>query len=251
MRAGAGARILGAMMRRSILAAVVAAFAAAPALAGPAPPVAVELFTSQGCYSCPPAEKYLTELADRPDVVALEWHVDYWDDLVYGSAGQWKDPFSSPEATARQYDYNAAIEGRRRAYTPQMVVAGQKGMVGSDRGRVESAVRRLRKAGTGASIAVTPGPDGRLLVSAAGATGRVWRVDFIREHVTEVLRGENKGKRLISRHIVKARTAIGDAADGQIAIAPPKPGEGCAILLQNGDTAPILAAAYCAPPGRS
>ncbi|MGZ0189584.1 MAG: DUF1223 domain-containing protein, partial [Alphaproteobacteria bacterium] len=81
----------------------ITALALRPAMADPAAPVAVELFTSQGCYSCPPAEAYLGELAKRKDVVALEWHVDYWDKLVYGSAGQWKAPFSSPAATRRQY----------------------------------------------------------------------------------------------------------------------------------------------------
>ena len=74
-------------------------------------PIVVELFTSQSCYSCPPAEAYLGELAKRDDIIALEHHVDYWDQLVYGSAGRWKDTFSSPEATERQQRYN------RRIYT--------------------------------------------------------------------------------------------------------------------------------------
>lgn len=106
-----------------------------PANADSAPPVSVELFTSQGCYSCPPAEADLGKLAKRSDVVALEWHVDYWDDLVYGGAGKWKDPFSSPEVTARQRDYNDSIRGQRRVYMPQMIVAGVREAVGSDRSR--------------------------------------------------------------------------------------------------------------------
>jgi hypothetical protein len=78
----------------------------------------IELFTSQSCYSCPPAEKLLGELAQRSDIIALEHHVDYWDDLVYGSAGRWKDVFSSPESTDRQRRYNQSVEERGYSYTP-------------------------------------------------------------------------------------------------------------------------------------
>lgn len=232
-------------------AAAVAALALGPALAEPAAPVAVELFTSQGCYSCPPAEKYLGELAKRKDVIALEWHVDYWDDLVYGSAGQWKDPFSSPDATSRQYAYNAAITGRARAYTPQMVVAGQKEMVGSNRGRVESAIRKMRKEGPGLTLEVQRTSDGQIEVSAKGGEATLWRVDFLKHHVTRVLRGENKGKTLESHNIVKSKTKLGRAGAVPVRMAAPAPEHGCAILAQVGETGPVLAAAYCpaaAPP---
>ena len=78
-------------------------------------PVVMELFTSQGCYSCPPAEALLGKLiAENPELIALEFHVDYWDDLVYGSHGQWKDPFSSRDNSLRQHAYNQQrIDGRR------------------------------------------------------------------------------------------------------------------------------------------
>lgn len=237
------------MRKAFLLAAAVAAILARPALAEPAAPIAVELFTSQGCYSCPPAEALLGEFAQRPDMVALEWHVDYWDDLVYGSAGQWKDPFSSPEATARQYAYNAAIEGRARAYTPQVVVGGRRGMVGTSRDRIESAVRRLRKAGSEATLSVARTSAGEIEVAASGAGLTVWRVDFLKRHVTKVLRGENKGKTLESRHIVKAKTRLGEAGAGPMLTGAPAAGDGCAILAQVGETGPILAAAYCPAAG--
>ena len=96
-----------------------------PASAQNSPPVVVELFTSQGCYSCPPAEAYLAELAERTDIVALEFHVDYWDSLTYMWHGQWKDPFSSPQYTARQRDYNVAIRDQSGVYTPQMIIDGR------------------------------------------------------------------------------------------------------------------------------
>jgi hypothetical protein len=81
-------------------------------------PVVVELFTSQGCYSCPPAEAMLAELAQRDGIVALEHHVDYWDALNYGAAGRWKDVFSRPEATERQRVYASVVPGRGHSYTP-------------------------------------------------------------------------------------------------------------------------------------
>lgn len=229
------------------LAAIVAALAIRPAFAEsstPAAPVVVELFTSQGCYSCPPAEAYLGELAARDDVIALEWHVDYWDDLVYGSAGQWKDPFSSPEATRRQYAYNAAIEGRPRAYTPQMIVGGRKAMVGTQRDRVEDAVRRMRKAGAGAELVVSRTNNGAIQAEASGGVD-LWRVDFLKHRVTEVQRGENKGKQLESHHIVLRKTKLGLGGQGPVRSAAPAAGEGCAILAQVGETGPVLAAAYC------
>ncbi|MFN0023541.1 MAG: DUF1223 domain-containing protein, partial [Parvularculaceae bacterium] len=102
-----------------------AAIATPAAVATPADkPVVVELFTSQGCSSCPPAEALMRELAKRPGLVALEWHVDYWDDLHAGSSGKWKDPFSSADHTARQRAYNRALRGTGGAYTPQMVIDG-------------------------------------------------------------------------------------------------------------------------------
>jgi hypothetical protein len=97
-------------------------------------PVVVELFTSQGCSSCPPADEYLGELAHRRDVIALAFHVDYWDYIG------WKDPFASPDFTRRQRAYAGAL-GLRGLYTPQMIVDGRADAVGSDRARVEDMVR--------------------------------------------------------------------------------------------------------------
>jgi len=91
----------------------------------------VELFTSQGCYSCPPADELLGELIEeQPDLVALEFHVDYWDDLHYGAAGVWKDPFSDAEYTLRQRRYNATdLVGKQGVYTPQMIVNGRAAQI--------------------------------------------------------------------------------------------------------------------------
>src|SRR5271169_3162894 len=100
-------------------------------------PIVVELFTSEGCSSCPPADALLAELAGRPDVLALSFHVDYWDRLG------WKDPFSSPDATRRQHGY-ADLLGLATVYTPQMIVDGRWQAVGSDRSEVERALGSAR-----------------------------------------------------------------------------------------------------------
>src|SRR5205823_8102402 len=113
------------------------ALAAAPVQAGERP-IVVELFTSEGCSSCPPADALLAELARRPDVLALSFHVDYWDRLG------WKDPYSSRAATDRQNRY-AKLLALATVYTPQIVVDGRWEAVGSDRADVERALERARR----------------------------------------------------------------------------------------------------------
>ena len=137
------------------------AFGIAPLHAGERP-IVVELFTSEGCSSCPPADALLAELAGRPDVLALSFHVDYWDRLG------WKDPFSSPDATRRQHGY-ADLLGLATVYTPQMVVDGRWQAVGSDRSEVEQALGSARRSRDEVPVAlavdhgraqITLGPDG-------------------------------------------------------------------------------------------
>src|SRR5882724_5779060 len=116
-------------------------------------PIVVELYTSQGCSSCPPANAYLNELSrDRRDVLALAFHVTYWDRLG------WKDPFSLPAATHRQDQYGHRFGDG--SYTPEMVVDGAAGMVGSDRGDVGSAIEKAKRNGrTAAAVSVTRNGD--------------------------------------------------------------------------------------------
>ena len=92
--------------------------------------IVAELFTSQGCSSCPPAEKLFSKLADQDNVLTLEWHVDYWDDLVHGGS-RWKDVYSSDAFTNRQRAYNQTLRGVRNVYTPQAIVNGRLEGVGS------------------------------------------------------------------------------------------------------------------------
>ncbi|MCG8440649.1 MAG: DUF1223 domain-containing protein [Caulobacterales bacterium] len=220
---------------------------AAPAAAEEAGPVAVELFSSQSCYSCPPAEEFLAELAGERDVVALEWHVDYWDRLVYGSAGAWKDPFSSPAHTRRQRRYNERLTGAPRAYTPQIVVAGAAEAVGSKRREVRALIAEAGPPPL--TVATALAADGRLTVSVEGdAPGEVWLARFQDEAVTRVPRGENHGKTLANAHVVREFLPLGahDGGATAFAIDAPSEGEGCAILVHGPGQGPVLGAAYCA-----
>lgn len=226
-------------------------------------PTVVELFTSQSCYSCPPAEALLRDLAREKTLLALEFHVDYWDDLVYGAAGKWKDVFSKREFTDRQTGYNQRIRGRANVYTPQMVFDGRIEAVGSRRLAVLSAIRgaeaaRQRPGEGHVAVAVSLGASGAT-VSVGGGTGAgsaapadVWMVRLLRERETVVQAGENKGKTLVSRNIVTEMRHIGVWRGHDAAIRVPGfslgDSEGCAVLVQDDRQGPVLGAAACPAP---
>ncbi len=216
-----------------------------------ATPAVVELFTSQGCYSCPPAEKLLGELiegADPEHLIALEFHVDYWDDLVYGRHGSHKDPFSSPSNTLRQRHYNhVGLSGRGGVYTPQAVVSGRHGVIGSRRGDVLDGINRVER----------PALDVRVVASTASALtvtldgtlpgdAQVWLAVFDIEKATVVTTGENHDKTLVSHHIVRSFEPVSPPGlaqfDVDLALGE---GQGCALLVQSPDLGPIHGAAYC------
>lgn len=216
---------------------------------GDANPVVVELFTSQGCYSCPPAEAYLKDLAERPDVIALEFHVDYWDYIG------WKDPYASPEFTARQHDYVRAL-GKRYAYTPQMVIGGRIDEVGSRRAavaaRIDAVAMEQKVEHGGERPTLTIGHDGgklRISIDGKAPAGRTYdivMVGFDKGHETDVTRGENSGKRLVNTHTVRALKTLGTWTGGgtsaELDIDQVDGDGGCAILLQEANAGPILAA---------
>lgn len=211
----------------------------------------VELFTSQGCYSCPPADKHLADLiSELPDVVALEYHVDYWDDLHYGAAGVWKDPFSDAAYTKRQRQYNQKpLKGKRGVYTPQMIVNGYTAQVGSSRRAVKKALR-VAEPHLKLSALIE---DGAVKVNISGesnADARVWLAVFDREQTTDVLRGENHGKVMVNHHVVRTLEAIADWRDGGGNVSVDVAGlsddnVGCAIFVQDTDSGQILGAEYC------
>jgi hypothetical protein len=229
-------------------------FSARRARAADKPLVVVELFTSQGCHSCPPAEAYLGELARRDDVLALEFHVDYWDYIG------WKDPFADPAFTERQSRYNRRL-GSRYNYTPQMVIDGREHEVGSRRGAVDARIeaagmKRMMMDAPRPDLTLTPTDDGGLTVRLDGApqepgTYRVLLIGFDRRHETDVTRGENTGKRLVNANVVRKLKEVGPEWTGgpleiQVAAAQLAGDKGCAILVQDPATGAIAAAAEMA-----
>lgn len=205
------------------------------------PIVVVELFTSQGCSSCPPAEALLLDLAENPNVLALAFHVDYWDRLG------WPDPYSSPEATKRQYDYAGHL-GESRVYTPQIVVDGREGMVGSYRAEVLAAIDAAL-ADPDAAISLSFKREGDSLAIGIGAgrgKGRLLLVGFDHRIVTAVRRGENAGRKIVQANVVRSVETVAEWDGSALAVARPVPlGERTALILQAQD-GHILGAALVA-----
>ncbi len=211
---------------------------------GASRPVVVELFTSQGCSSCPPADELLGELADQPGVLALSFHVDYWDYIG------WKDPFAAAQYTERQRDYAAAL-GLRYVYTPQIVVDGRHDVVGSKRRAVTRAIEESARDATPLTVTLDEEDGGRVLLSAGeapsgGAT--VWLVTFDDDQKTQVARGENRGRALTNSNVVRELIALGTwtgekkAFSLDLAAARAEGRGGCAVIVQQGRGGPILGA---------
>lgn len=219
-------------------------FAALASLVTPAvaqSPVVVELFTSQGCSSCPPADKLMHELAKRDDVIALALHVDYWDYIG------WKDEFADPAYAKRQQGY-AVEAGRRSVYTPQMIINGQSDIVGarpmelsriiSDyTGKTTPVTLNISRLGERVQIAAqTSAPNGPLVVQM---------LRYTPERTAHITRGENAGH-TISYANVTEDWKILQEWDGvtDLRIEADAPGEKpLVVMVQKGLSGPILAAA--------
>ncbi len=199
-------------------------------------PVVVELFTSQGCSSCPPADAVLAELAARNDVIALGFHVDYWDGLG------WKDPLSAAGSTERQNNY-AAVFGRKEVYTPQIVIDGQRQAIGSHRADVLDAIAGARPE---AAAPISFAPDRRQVTIGGGeGTGTVTLFGFVRNRMTEVRRGENAGHtaRDVNGVVQLAKLGPWTGAAESFPIDPPDAEHGLAVLVQAQDGRILGAAA--------
>jgi len=162
-------------------------------------PVVVELFTSQGCSSCPPADAMMHELAAREDVIALAFHVDYWDYIG------WADTYGSPENTARQHAY-ARAAGSRSVYTPQFVIAGVDHVIGARGMELMDAVAGHRAAQTGVEIQATL-VSGQLSLRAVATRPGAMTVQLIRYSELETVaieRGENAGETIAYVNTVMA-----------------------------------------------
>jgi hypothetical protein len=235
---------------RIVAATVVAAtlFWQSPGAAAEPAPVLVELFTSQGCNSCPPADRLLGELAERDGVLPLSFHITYWDRLG------WPDTFGLEVSTRRQEIY-ADWLGLDRLYTPQMVIGGRLDVVGSARGRVLEAIELLRShPEPGPALAVV---GDRLSIGAGNQDdAAIWLIAFDDHHDVAVERGENRGRTLRYHHVVRELTRLaqwrGRALDLELPLARLNAAgrAGAAILVQRLSDGVILAAARVRlPPG--
>lgn len=216
--------------------------AAGPGLAQDGRVVVVELYTSQGCSSCPPADAYLAQLAAEPGVIALALHVDYWDYIG------WTDQFASPQFTLRQKAY-ARAEGHRTIYTPQIIVNGVERVEGAQPDQVQGDIRAHQAQATPVDLSVTrQGDQVAISASADQALPGPVKVQLVRYHPAETVTisyGENAGRTLDYRNIVTEWSVLGDW-DGAAPLTMTAPARGddpLVVILQAAGPGPILAAA--------
>lgn len=228
-----------------ILSALVIVLFATTARATDKPLTVVELYTSQGCSSCPPADAFLGELAERDDILALSLHVDYWDYIG------WKDKFALAANTVRQRAYARNL-GMGYVYTPQMVVQGMAHTTGSRRDDIEDLIRDLQGA---KRLDVTATYNGEAIdITIPGGTfedetARILVASFDAKHVTNVQRGENAGRDLAYYNVVRDMVDVGIWSGDALSLEVTEQKiqmdghNGCAVLVQSTKTGRILGAA--------
>lgn len=204
--------------------------------------VVVELYTSQGCSSCPPADEFLAELTKDPAIIPLALHVDYWDYIG------WADAFADPKFTARQKAYARDV-GSRTIYTPQMIVGGLDRVEGNAPAEVASLLMKHMEAGHPVSIAVRRDGD-RLVIRATTdrplrRVARVQIVRYLAEKTVDIKRGENAGRRVTYHNIVTSWQVVGDwDGNAPLDMVTDYPaGSPGVVILQSEGPAEILAAA--------
>jgi hypothetical protein len=218
---------------------------------GMAPPKPViELFTSQGCDSCPPADALLGKYIARGDVIALSLPVDYWDYLG------WRDTLASPKYSNRQRSY-ARARRDGDVYTPQVVVNGVAHAVGSDGRAVERALAKTQGSLNKYHVPLKIWAEGNEVIIEAGAapegakpvSGTFWLALIKKEASVSIKRGENRGKQVTYHNVVRDLTPVGKYSGKPETLTLPKRdlmrygADGCTVLLQMDDAGPIIAAA--------
>ena len=206
------------------LALIASTMALTPAQAGGPARGVVELFTSQGCSSCPPADASLSNLIDQGGMIALAWHVDYWDYLG------WKDTFSSASATQRQADYARHIGGG--SYTPEFVVNGAAG---------SSSSSIVKSGGLAVPVSVE---GGQAKVAAGDGEANVFLVNFKNSETVPIHRGENAGHSVTYRHVVTGMTKLA-SWNGSPLNLDVGAGGSCAVIVQRPGQGEIIGAAMC------
>ena len=211
-------------------------------------PVFVELFTSQGCSSCPPADQILGELQKRDDVVALSFSIDYWDYIG------WRDTLASRENTLRQQAYEKVLASHR-VYTPQMVVDGAEDVVGNQRKDVLEAVERRVNATRGKRLPVSITQTGDEVQVRIGTlpgvrqSATVWLAHTLSARTVNIAKGENSGRVITYHNVVRSFAAVGKWSGDPVELELPAEGEkdeladGVAVWVQAGGMGPVLGAA--------
>ena len=245
--------LLAAALLGAAVGGALAADPACHAVSGARRAGVVELYTSEGCSSCPPADHWLSGLKGRDDVVALAFHVDYWDNLG------WKDRFASPAYTARQAEWRARLKARF-VYTPQVIVNGAAHVIGSDRARIEGAIHDTGKTSAVMSVPVTMTLSGRqLTVSVAAgkettpAQGEVWLCSISKSVPISISRGENRGREIVYHNVVRNLLKVGEWNGSAESWTVPLDSvmrdgiDAAAVLVQDGSRdkpGPMLGAAF-------
>lgn len=217
-------------MRPAVLIALALSCASLRPAAAAERVVVVELFTSQSCSSCPPAEALIGRLArEGAGILPLAFHVTYWNHL------NWRDPYALPAATARQEAYAARLGGP--SYTPQAVIDGRTGLVGSDEAGLRGAITRAREAGPGIPVTLSRAGDRvAAQVGPGSGTARALLIGYDPSHTTRVLRGENAGRTVEQANIVRAIQDLGPWSGAAATFEAARPeGVRAALLLQAPD----------------
>lgn len=249
---------LSRRLRLALAAATLLVTHSATAEAGERQRGVVELFTSQGCSSCPPADATLAAFAQRDDVIALAYHVDYWDYLG------WSDTLASPENTQRQRDYATAL-GNRTVYTPQVIVNGMAHRNGADGPAIERLLAETTSQSMQVDVSIRESADSIVIEAKHGAGGadavkaNLLLVFFEAKTVVKILRGENAGRDVVYWNAVTGVQAAGMWHGEDLRLEIPmsevrrKGTGGCAALLQtlgkDGAPGPIIGAAVLKNPG--
>lgn len=213
-------------MKRNVLAfSAVLLLAGSPALARP---VLVEMFTSQSCSSCPPADELLQKLkAQNQDILPLSFNVTYWNDLG------WKDTDSLTTATDRQ-DWYASLRDSTEVYTPEAVVDGSAQFVGSDAGQMSAAIASAKASPAGDVPINISGQDKLAVTIGSGAgAGSVLLVGYDNKHSTNVKAGENGGVTVTEVNVVRSMVPLGNWNGAALTLQAPRPaGQHVAVILQ-------------------
>ncbi len=210
--------------------------------------VVLELFTSQGCSSCPAADTLIRRLGEAdPSLVPLAFHVDYWDYLG------WKDPYSAKEYTQRQYGYSRNFRDNE-VYTPELVVNGLQAVVGSAEGDVKRAIAAARNTAPQAAIRFVPHQGAAavevtvaaaVVAAANQVSAEIWEIRFNRLSSTAVKAGENQGHTVTTANTVTAMRRLGTLSETPSRFtlaAPTNPNDGVAVIVQRPNQGAIIAA---------